>query len=103
MIFFRNFLLTLTCLLPTISMAAQDEFNALFELVRESRQEQQTLNKTREKQFLTKQKLQQQQVNALKKTWQMHAKSIKNNSSRQLSMQNKQTSYKPNLMSVHTH
>jgi len=48
-------------------MAAQDEFNALFELVRESRQEQQTLNKTREKQFLTKQKLQQQQVNALKK------------------------------------
>lgn len=67
MTFFRNLLLITVCLLPTTSIAEQNEFNALFEMVRESRQEQQEINKTREKQFLAEQKSQQQRVNTLKK------------------------------------
>ena len=67
MTFFRNFILIITCMLPAICIAAQNEFNTLFEMVRESRQEQQTINNAREKQFLAEHKLQQQRVNTLKK------------------------------------
>jgi len=68
MTFIRNLLLALCCLLPTASIANQGELNTLFDMVRESRQTQQALNQTREKQFLAEQQLQQQRVDALKKT-----------------------------------
>ena len=67
MIFFRNVILIITCLLPAISVATPNEFNALFEIVRESRQEQQTINNTREKQFLTEQTQQKERVDTLSK------------------------------------
>ena len=74
----RNLFLILSCLLPTISMAAQNELNTLFEMVRESRQEQQVINQTREKQFLADQKLQQQRVNTLKNNLANARKEYKN-------------------------
>jgi len=55
-------------MLPSTSMAAQDELNALFDMVRESRQEQQAINKTREQKFLAEQTLQQQRLSNLKKS-----------------------------------
>lgn len=70
MIFSRHFILItllLAYLLPAASMAAQNELDTLFEMVRESKQEQQDINKTRETQFLTEQALQQQRVSSLKK------------------------------------
>jgi len=72
--FFSFIILTFFVLLPSTSVATQttsattqNELNTLFEMVKESRQTQQQLNKTREQQFLTKQAHQQQRLNTLKK------------------------------------
>jgi len=70
--FFSFITLTFIVLLPstsvatqTTSTATQNELNTLFEMVKESRQTQQQLNKTREQQFLAEQTHQQQRVNTL--------------------------------------
>jgi biopolymer transport protein ExbB len=64
--FFSFIALILIVLLPTTGAATQNEFNTLFDMVKESRQTQQQINKTREQQFLAEQALQQQLVDTLK-------------------------------------
>jgi len=71
--FFSFFTLIFIILFPSTSVAtqttsatAQNEFNTLFNMVKESRQTQLQLNKTREQQFLSEQAHQQQRVDTLK-------------------------------------
>jgi biopolymer transport protein ExbB len=66
MIFSRLSIFILATLLSSTSMATQNELSTLFDMVKESRQSQQQLNKTREQQFLSEQALQQNRVDALK-------------------------------------
>lgn len=72
--FFSFFTLIFIVLLPSTSVATQttsdaahNEFNTLFEMVKESRQTQQQINQTREQQFLSEQAHQQERVDALRK------------------------------------
>jgi biopolymer transport protein ExbB len=65
--FFSLFTFTFIVLLPAMGAATQNELNALFEMVKESRQTQQQTNQTREQQFLSEQAHQQERVDGLKK------------------------------------
>ena len=77
MIFFRIFTFILMALLSSTSIATQNELNALFDMVKESRETQQQVNKTREHQFLSEQALQQERVNKLKEALATQQKSYK--------------------------
>lgn len=78
MLFFRKTFWILISLWPSISMAAQDDISTLYDMVRESRLQQQQLNATREQTFLTEQRQQQQRVNELKKALAEAQNSYKN-------------------------
>jgi len=75
--FYRLFTLILIALLSSPSIATQNEFNTLFDMVKESRQTQQQLNKAREQQFFSEQALQQQRVDTLKQALATRKKAYK--------------------------